>query len=341
MDKMKITVPPLPQRTLIDISGRCNLKCPMCLVHGLDDQGLKQLAIGDMDFAAVQSILSQLPEGDSMVQPNMWGEPTLAPNFREHIKNMKERKQAIALNTNGLTLNEDLQAFLCDNEVDSVFFSIDAISNETLNKVRGVTKLEKIERNLQSLIKVRGDRRLPRIGATFTLQTANSHEEQAFIDRWVPYVDVVRVGSVFEQGSLKGVETPTKRTPCQALYTTLPIHYDGNALICCLDGLAEYKVGNVLEEGVKAVWHGEKLTEIRRLHEEGRTDEVPLCKDCNAWAGHIYEEVVEERAGVKVLVRRSAQFEYYNRVDRLESWSSDLKGHVPPDAETVKKLVSA
>tara|TARA_R110002074_G_scaffold113838_7_gene243540 strand:- start:223 stop:1218 length:996 start_codon:yes stop_codon:yes gene_type:complete len=330
----------MPERVLIDISGKCNLRCPMCLVHGLDDEGLKSLAIGDMSFDDVQSIVNELPEGHSMIQPNMWGEPTLAPNFREHVMGMKARKQAIALNTNGLTLNEKLQEFVCDAEVDSVFFSIDAITNETLKKVRGVAQLEKIERNLLSLLKTRGDRKLPRIGATFTLQEANEQEVEDFIDRWVPHVDVVRIGSVFEDGKLRGVEAKEARVPCSALYTTLPIHYDGDALICCLDGLAEHRVGNVIKDGVEAVWNGDELNRVRRLHEEGRWDEVPLCKDCNAWAGHLYEEVIEERAGVKVLVRRSAQFEYYNRIDRLNSWTGDLKGHLPPDEEALKELVS-
>lgn len=331
-------VPKMPQRTLIDISGKCNLKCPMCLVHGLDDEGLKSLAIGNMDYDGVRSIIDQLPEGDSMIQPNMWGEPTLAPRFKDHIRAMKERKQAIALNTNGLTLREDLAEFLCEQEVDSIFFSIDAITNETLKEVRGVEQLEKIERNLIALLKIRGGRKIPRIGATFTLQNANEHEEEAFVDRWVQHVDVVRVGSVFESGSLKGVETPKKRVPCQALYTTLPIHYDGSALICCLDGLAEHKVGNVLTDGVEAVWHGEELNRVRKLHEEGRYDEVPLCKDCNAWAGHIYDEFVTEREGVKLLVRKSAQFDYYNRLDRLDSWSEDLKGHKPPDKSKYREI---
>ena len=312
----------------------------MCLVHGLDDQGLKSLAIGDMNFDAVQSIINELPEGHSMIQPNMWGEPTLAPNFREHIEAMKARKQAIALNTNGLTLNEKMQEFVCDVEVDSVFFSIDAVTKETLKKVRGIDKLEKIERNLLSLLAVRGERPLPRIGATFTIQEANEQEVEAFIDRWVPHVDVVRIGSVFEDGKLRGVDVDEQRIPCPALYTTLPIHYDGDALICCLDGLAEHRIGNVLKDGVEAVWNGKEMNRVRQLHEEGRWDEVPLCKDCNAWAGHVYEEVIEERAGVKLLVRRSAQFEYYNRVDRLDSWSEDLKGHKPPDHEKIKELVN-
>jgi hypothetical protein len=28
------------------------------------------------------------------------------------------------------------------------------------------------------------------------------------------------------------------------------------------------------------MWNGEALARLRRLHEEGRFDEIPLCRDC-------------------------------------------------------------
>ena len=137
---------------------------------------------------------------------------------------------------------------------------------------------------------------------------------------------MVRIGGVFADGQLAGLETPPERVPCHALYQTMPIHHDGNALICCFDGLAKHKMGNVLEESVEAVWHGEKFNEVRHYHETGQFDKVPFCKDCNAWSGYIYEEHIEGN----LLIRRSDQFVYYNRMDRLESWTSRLRGHAAP-----------
>jgi hypothetical protein len=44
-----------------------------------------------------------------------------------------------------------------------------------------------------------GERSLPRISVSLTLQDANRHKEQAFIDRWVGLVDCVRVNLPFRQ----------------------------------------------------------------------------------------------------------------------------------------------
>lgn len=337
-------LPDYPERVLIDISGKCNLKCPMCLVHGNDDEEIKNAAIGEMAYEDVQKIMEELPSGNTLIQPNMWGEPTLTPRFKDHIKYMKDLGLSIAVNTNGLTLNETTARHLVECDLDSLFFSIDASTPETLMKVRGIDKLDKIKRNILMMLDIRGDKSLPRIGATFTIQNDNENEVDDFIDFWIQKVDVVRVGTVFEDGQMTRLEVPKKRVPCGALYHTLPIHYNGDALICCLDGLAEHTVGNVLTDGgVKAVWNGEALNKVRHFHETGQYDKVPICDKCNAWAGYIYEEKIIERKGVELLVRHSPQFDYYNRLDRLESWKESLKGHKPPDIEklTARKKTAA
>ena len=83
---------------------------------------------------------------------------------------------------------------------------------------------------------------------------------------------------------------------------------------------------------MKAVWHGKKMSEIRHFHETGQYDKVPFCKNCNAWSGYLYEEEVVERVGVKILERRSFQFVYYNRIDRLHTWTDNIsRGHEKPD----------
>lgn len=319
-------VPDFPERVLLDISGKCNLRCPMCLVHADEHNAIARQAIGNMSFAETGQIVDQLAGTGALVQPNMWGEPLLTPDFEAHIRKMKQAGLAVAINTNGLTLKPETVEAMCEIGVDSLFVSIDADTPETLKKVRGIDKLDKIARNIHAALEVRGDRKLPRIGATFTIQADNRHELDDFVARWIKVVDVVRVGGVFAEGQLVGLKVPAVREPCQALYQTMPIHHDGSALICCWDAFAEHKMGNVLEEGIQAVWHGEAYNLMRHYHETGQWDKVPFCKDCNAWTGYLYEEEVKDG----ILIRRSHQFVYYNRLDRLESWTSNLRGHEAP-----------
>jgi hypothetical protein len=111
----------------------------------------------------------------------------------------------------------------------------------------------------------------------------------------------------------------------------MPVHNDGTVTICCLDGFRDTDLGNVFESGVKEVWQGEAFAKVRYYHETGQWDKVPFCKSCNGWAQH--EFVDEIRDGL--LIRRSPQFVYYNRIDRLSNWTGPLLGgHPAPPAAT-------
>jgi radical SAM protein with 4Fe4S-binding SPASM domain len=177
------------------------------------------------------------------------------------------------------------------------------------------------------MLAVRGARDVPRISVSFTLQDANRHEEEAFVERWSGVVDCVRVGLLFENGTFPDMHPPGERQPCPTLYKTMPVHNDGTVTICCLDGFKDTNVGNVFEQGVKAVWQGEAFAKVRYYHETAQWDKVPFCKSCNGWAQYEFEEEVRDG----LLIRRSPEFNYFNRIDRLAVWKGSLLGgHKPP-----------
>jgi MoaA/NifB/PqqE/SkfB family radical SAM enzyme len=329
-----LPVPDRPERLLMDYATRCNLRCPMCPVWGSEDNVAIDGVKGIMDLESSRRVLDAFSNAKPMVQPNMYGEPLLIPKLEEVLRDIKSRGMPIALNTNGLTLTDRLAELFCALPVDAVMFSIDSVTPETLMKVRGVDRLEKIEEAVFRLMRVRGNRAFPRIGVSFTTQDTNRHEEAAFVAKWVGQVDVVRTGLLFDAvaGTFPEMHANAERKPCPALYKTLPVHNDGGVRICCLDGFRATDMGNVFETSVETVWHGEEFAKARYHHETAQWDKVPFCKSCNGWAEYDYEE--ELRDGV--LIRRSPQYTYYNLVARLRNWSGALlAGHKPPPAELV------
>lgn len=328
-----LEVPDLPPRVLLDLATKCNLRCPMCPVWGSEDNNAIDSVVGVMDLRAARKMLDELAPAQPMVQPSIYGEPTLAPKIRERIADLKSRGMPVAMNTNGLTLSDDLARFFVEQEVDSVMVSIDSVTKETLKKIRGIDKLEKIENTVFRLLKARGNAQRPRIGVSFTIQDNNRHELDAFVRRWVGVVDVVRTCPIFENGTFQGVDEPAERLPCPAMYKTMPVHNDGQVTICCLDGFKETNVGNVFKDGVAAVWQGEAFAKIRYFHETGQWDKVPFCKSCNGWAQYEYEEEVRDG----ILIRHSPQFTYYNKIERLSNWQGQLLGgHDAPPAELLE-----
>ena len=54
---------------------------------------------------------------------------------------------------------------------------------------------------------------------------------------------------------------------------------------------------------------------------------------CRGWAQYEFEEEVRDG----LLIRRSPQYTYYNKVDRLQNWQGNLLGgHKAPPSELVK-----
>ena len=161
---------------------------------------------------------------------------------------------------------------------------------------------------------------------------ANRHEADEFVERWVGIVDVVRTGIVFENSTFPDMVEPPKRVPCAVIYKTMPVHNDGSVRLCCLDGVRATDMGDVFEKSVNEIWHGEEFAKARYYHETGQWDKVPFCKPCNGWVQYDYEEEVREG----ILIRRSPQFTYYNKIDRLKNWKGSLLGgHKPPPQHLV------
>ncbi len=321
----KLPVPELPPRVILDLATKCNLRCGMCPVWGSDDEEAIKNTKGIMNLENAKRVLDEVVAAKPLVHPALYGEPFLAPSFKEIVADAKRRGMTVAINTNGLLLTDEMAQFIVDTKIDSISISIDSVTKETLLKVRGVDKLSKIEKAVHRMLAVRGNRTTPRIGVSFTTQDSNVHEKEAFIAKWTPIVDVVRIGNVFKDGFFQGMEVPEVRTPCNALYLTMPVCNDGHVSVCCLDGFKTTNMGNVFETSVKEVWLGEKFQEVRHWHETNQYDKIPFCEKCNGWVQYLFEDEVKDG----LLIRRSPEFTYYNRIDRLENWSEELRGGHP------------
>lgn len=74
-----------------------------------------------------------------------------------------------------------------------------------------------------------------------------------------------------------------KRTPCPRLWSEFNVHSNGHVVPCCLDFSEEIVLGDLNEQSPQEIWRGKKFEELRKMHVEGRFNEIPLCEDCNVW----------------------------------------------------------
>ena len=60
LDRKTPQVPDLPERLLLDLHGACNLRCPMCLLHGSDDRVAVKAKIGTMGVERARRIMDEV-----------------------------------------------------------------------------------------------------------------------------------------------------------------------------------------------------------------------------------------------------------------------------------------
>ena len=67
------------------------------------------------------------------------------------------------------------------------------------------------------------------------------------------------------------------------IYKTLQVYYDGRATPCCYDYDCTMDIGNARDQSIEEIWTGERAQHFRRLHEEGRMAEIPICRNCQEY----------------------------------------------------------
>jgi len=322
----KVVVPDFPKKINMGIQeDYCNLACPKCLVFGTNNDStfdIKKVATSAMHMDQVIKILDEIQGQNLAISPSYWVEPLVVKDFKKVAIEAKKRGIPVEISTNGLLVNESMAEFLVEH-MHAVSVSIDATTKETLAKTRATTRLEKIHEAVFLLLEKRAGKDAPRIVVNMTVEDANRGERDEFLEYWIQHVDAVRINEMYtHERSVDGVVFSRGRTPCREIYDQMNIDFNGNVRMCCLDGFRVTNLGNVFEDGVYNVWHGKGFTEARTAHEEANYGALPFCDTCTLWASY---NITDERTEGNLLIRSSDSINYYNRLDRMETWKDEIK----------------
>jgi len=162
------------------VSGKCNLKCRMCIGVNAASHPNKLSYIDVNDLAAM---LTAAPTITGITLSSGDSDPLLHPQFADVLNVAAQHGVRVDLYTNGLPLSAQTARIIATGSVVTMInFSIDAATNESYARIRG-GDFNKVLRNLQMLAEMRNkaNAELPLISTSFVAMRDNVHELPNFV----------------------------------------------------------------------------------------------------------------------------------------------------------------
>ena len=152
--------PQRPERIQIEITNRCNYTCGMCPRESFN------LPEKDIPLDLFKKIIDRL-ETPYNVTLTGWGEPLLHPALMDMIVYTKDKAHNVGITTNGLLLSPFVEKFI-EKSLDKLTISLDSVEKEV--EVKECHPSNKaVQRNIESLIRSRGDKKKPMITIQITM----------------------------------------------------------------------------------------------------------------------------------------------------------------------------
>ncbi len=273
----------------IELTNKCPMTCQMCpRTHSMTR------SIGNMSRDVYLRILDEAATSTSRLFLHHFGDSLVHPELGDFIAEAARRGIGAYLSGNPILLTRDRIEAVVDNGLAELVLSLDGVTAETSEAVRGraARNVELAERRIEELVEYRASvgSRTPRIVLQFVRQEQNAHEAAEWLSRWrdAPGIDRVKVKSyVTWSGGDRAInelriDQPTGRPTvvCDKPWTSVAILWDGRVVPCCFDHDGLATLGNVTRQSLLEIWRGEPLATLRRRHREGDLDGVSLCRKC-------------------------------------------------------------
>ncbi|MCD6352989.1 MAG: SPASM domain-containing protein, partial [Proteobacteria bacterium] len=275
-----------PPMVILDVCNVCNLECIHCPHVTLKKEKSYQPTFLKWEwFEKIANEVGRHP--GTLLRYASDGESLLHPRFVDMVAYAHQNGVNLQnLTTNGYALGAETSKKLLKAGMDVIDVSLDAFRKETYERIRVKSNYHRIMSNVHKLIELR-DKISPdtKIMVSIVDQPEAKGEVDDFVDYWTPLVDRVLVRNLCNVLGL--VKTPGEeaqsRYPCPQFWKRITITCSGNFRFCVEDWRNQTVVGHIEKNSIEEIWKGEEYEVLRKLHLEGRYDEIPVCKNCTDW----------------------------------------------------------
>ena len=271
----------------------CNARCVMC-VHG------EQSMIGVMDDELFRSVVDQAANmGAKSVGLSIYGEPFADKKFIERVEYVRGHGLSYGLFSNGSLLRRDkIERMLDLGGFESINFSVNGFTKESYERIMPPLNREKVYGNINDFLgwcRAHPGKK-PFVRVSCVGLEENRAERRDYVKYWQsrPGVDHVLIADqgdwlgeleaakkLDENAATRGVANNNWLSPCQSLWSSLFVYYDGRVSPCCEDaGSRNLIIGDCREQSLLDIWTGAAIGGLRDQHRGNQRHCHDICGKC-------------------------------------------------------------
>ena len=264
----------------IELSALCNLACPMC--YTITDNFKQKVNARSMDFDLFKKIIDEIGGKVPAIRLSLRGEPTLNRNFIDCIKYAKQNGiKEVSTLTHGKKMELDYFKKMVDAGIDWITISVDGLDEE-YEKIRKPLKFSDTLRRIQQMHDYKLSKGLNKpVIKIQSLWPAIRKNPEDFYNVFEPITDLIAFNPLIDYLQKDSDIEYIDDFMCPQLYQRIVIGADGLVMMCSNDEENEHVVGDINQDTVFDIWHGETLNKIRKIHlkNNGFMD-IDVCRKC-------------------------------------------------------------
>jgi len=266
-----------PLHLNFELNFGCNLKCDFCLYSIPPEEWNYEVDISKkISLNKYSEIIDNSFDNNLYsVEFNGINEPLLKKDIVKYIKYACEKDIPVtSLHTNSIALDSKKAEDLISSGLKIIIFSVDAINKGVYKDIRSAEVYDLIFNNINNFLKIKKDMNsiFPLVQMSFNKNKCNYKEVDDYTKYWESRVDCVSVSHFCNPfiGGKKYKEIENKFRldsnvlyECYEPYQRLFIRNNGKVSPCCSFFGGEFIVGDIYNQSIYDIWHGEKMKEIR------------------------------------------------------------------------------
>jgi len=275
-----IAAPPL--RVWVEISSRCNLRCPVCPNKDLDASQK-----GDMEWPLFKAVVDQARRFAFEINLHHRGETLLHPQAGRFIRYATASGTTCRLHTNATLLQGPVAEDILASGLQRLSVSFDGFSAAVYEKNRMGASFEQVSRNIAAFLRRRRQLRqkYPRLAIeVMELSTADDGEQRREFHAYFKGLGLDEL--IFKKphnwaGYLAAAGNPAPLAACTFPWNALLVFFNGDVSPCSQDFFGSCRLGNAQEKPLLEIWNGPPMQELRRAFAGGQPAAFPACASCD------------------------------------------------------------